>query len=153
MGYFCMVSCGYPELKRKLSEKDIVGTWRLTQQTLGEIARKAASTGTRVPSTKDPKNYTLILSQDHTCTFRSLLESLNVVYVKSTGQWSLLHDGDPFVERGTANVLKLDLNGTSWLSPFEYHFTKREGRVMICTFMEDPQLTERDVLEYERVAQ
>lgn len=100
-----LTSCGLPNrnLNETLSEKDVIGTWKLTQDSLRLL--------TRDKFRSDPSHlYTITFRLDGTCTFASVSDEFQGgTYTVVDGTWRLEHDttGDSNLRKRNAIQMKL----------------------------------------------
>jgi hypothetical protein len=107
---FCMTTllagCGLSDrnLKETLSEKDIIGTWKLTEQSLRLLTRDKFRPN---PS----HSYTITFRSDGTCTFASVKDNFNDgKYLVSEGTWQLEHDTMGGSTNRKRNALRMRLH-------------------------------------------
>src|SRR5882762_5192639 len=91
-------------VKEMLAEKDVVGTWSMSTNSLALLVRDGFRS---VPT----NHYTITFGADGTCLFQSVESSASKHrYVSATGTWKLEHDtqGDSKVKK--KNALRLELS-------------------------------------------
>jgi hypothetical protein len=136
-------SCGpYFAPDRNVSEflpdAAIVGTWRLTRESLANIERDGFRR-------ERSHRYVIVLRRDRTCEFASVVaEFKGSRYVESSCVWVLQHQtrGDSNVEK--ANALQLQVKGQE----INFNFTREHGELMLWDYCGDPD--EWKFLEYSR---
>ena len=131
-------------VKETLFEKDVVGTWKMSTNSLGLLVRD----GFRSNPTH---RYTITFGTDGTCVFESV-ESLDKHrYVSASGTWRLEHDtqGDSNVKK--KNALKLELRVDGERHIHYLNIAKENGVLILWNYHSDPDLWE--FIEYGRDGQ
>ena len=131
--------CGMPDrdVEERLTQPDVVGTWKLTAESLQLLQRDKFQTA--------PEHlYTIAFRLDGTCTFASVDNDFyNNHYEVVEGTWRVEHNtrGDSNVTK--RNALCLDLQGRMcWLN-----FDRDEQkRLLLWNYYGDPDMWE--FLEY-----
>lgn len=125
-------------LKRTVNETEIIGTWKLTPQSLALLQRDGFVT--------DPDHaYTITFNLDGSMMFASVVKDMqNGQYTQAAGQWTLEHDTNDNSNIHKTNALRFDIGRHLML----LNFTEQEGRLLLWNYYGDPDSWE--FLEYER---
>ena len=119
-------------VKEQLADKDVIGTWRMSTNSLALLVRDGFRSA--------PTNHcTIALLADGTCSLQSISSfSGEHRYASVSGTWKLEHDTQLGANIKTANTLRLDL-------PFErvnqlqyWHFAREGGVLILWNFHGDP---------------
>lgn len=140
--------CGLPDrnLKEALSDKDVIGTWKLTEDSLRLLTRDKFQT--------DPSHlYTITFRPDGTCTFASVaVEFQGGSYTVVDGTWRLEHDtnGDSNVRK--RNAIRMELHPKPTQTEQRYLNFDRDDRkqIKLWNYYGDPDQWE--FIEYSRSA-
>ena len=130
-------------LKRKVADTDVVGTWKLTSQSLGQLTRDGYIV--------DPSHaLSITFHADGTLEFASVMDGISGwgTYVEGLGNWALEHDtsGDSNIEK--MNALRLDIGGAEVIDRRYLNFAEEDGQLLLWNYYGDPDSWE--FMEYER---
>ena len=122
-----------------LAEIDVLGTWRLTAESLEELARGGFS---GAPSHR----YAIAFHAGGACDFASVLDvPPDAVYAETTCRWSLEHDATGCDSTAKKNVLLLSFPDGRRAC---LNFAREHGRLVLWDWYGDPDSWE--FLEYVR---
>lgn len=131
-----ITGCRFPppdiSLKRRVDEKEVIGTWKLTEATM-TLAKRYGY----VPAADFP--HTIELRTDHTVKFAAITVSPphKVTPTKADGTWRL--------EFRDENQLSFNLNGYG----MNFAFTETDnGRLILWQFLGDPD--DWELIQYEK---
>jgi hypothetical protein len=143
-----LTGCGLRDrnLKETLSEKDVVGTWKLTQDSLRLLTRDKFQS--------DPSHlYTITFRTDGTCTFASVsVDFQGGNYTVVDGTWRLEHDttGDSNVRK--RNAIRMELHPKpNYTAQRYFNFARDDQKQLkLWNYYGDPDQWE--FIEYSRNA-
>lgn len=140
----CVVACRgciLPDrnLGRTVTPSEIVGTWRLTPESLRLLERDGFKP---LPD----QTFTMTFAEDGAARFASIDPWEPTTYAVRAGTWALVH-GTP---QGRTNVLELRLQGAgeSGTSFVNWNFDEVGGSLVLWSFLGDPDSWE--FVEYTR---
>ncbi len=141
-----LAGCGLPDrnLKETLSDADVVGTWKLTEDSLGLLTRD------KFQSAPSHLN-TITFRPDGTCTFASVSDEFQGgTYTVVDGTWRLEHDtnGDSNVRK--RNAIRMELHPKPNHTEQRYFNFDRDDRkqLKLWNYYGDPDQWE--FIEYSR---
>ena len=115
-------------IRDRVSDSAVVGTWRLTEDSL----RNAVRDGFR----REPSHrYTISFNPDHTCDFASL-DLFQSSYISGPCTWRLEHDVDGGAR---ANRLRIDVRPPA-REFLELDFAREDGVLILWQYYSDPDL-------------
>ena len=130
-------------LKRKASEKEIVGTWKLTSQTRDLLKAKGFAD-------EPSKEYTITFASDGSLQFSSIMEDAeHPVLMEGAGNWTLEHDlaqGDNIKK---ANDISLKIHFPKTTYWYHLFLTEENGKLLLWYWYGDPDSWE--FIKYERI--
>ena len=119
-----------------MADNDVVGTWRMTTNSLALLVRD----GFRPAPTNE---YTLTFKADHTCFVQSVESFVEHRYVSASGTWKLEHDTD-----GKKNALRFDLSVDGGIHIWRFGFAHEHGALILWSYHGDPDQWE--FIEYRK---
>jgi hypothetical protein len=127
-------------LKRHVSENDIVGTWRLLPKSLDVVKKDAGYS----PAEGTPHD--IIFRADGSCHFRSIDEGgpVRAEYFDTEGTWKLVHH-PAFGGESKENEVQIVIG----VSGINFNLAEEKRRLHLWQFWGDPD--EWQFLEYEKV--
>lgn len=127
-------------IRDRIDESALLGTWRLTDQSLKVLAE---DTFRRDPSHR----YTITFHANRTCAFASVAQFLDISYLDTPCTWRLEHDVEGS-SRPQANLVRIDLPHEG--NPFSLSLSvgREDGVLILWEFYKDPDLW--DFLEYRK---
>lgn len=142
-----LIGCCFPlpdrNLTRTVAETEIVGVWRLTDESLELLQRDGF--------VADPDiDYTLALHADGVLQFDSVIDDFRSgTYQTIGGTWRLDHnsEGDSNIEK--PNVLEMELRSPGSTHFRSLNFGEEEGQLILWNYYGDPDSWE--FMEYERI--
>jgi hypothetical protein len=124
-------------IRDRIGESSVVGTWRLTEESL----RNLAQDGFRRESSH---RYTITFRADHTCELASVVVFTESAYIVAPCTWRLEHDVD---DGSTANRLQIEVHSQPRLF-YSLDFAREDGVLILWEYYSDPDLWQ--FLEYTR---
>lgn len=129
-------------VKEVLAESDVIGTWRMTTNSLALLTRDGLHSN-------PAHSYTITFQKDGSCSFRSVEEFAHKgTYVSASGVWKLGHE----VKRGenakVKNLLQMELNVEGSTHFHHLCFAREHGVLVLWEFYGDPD--EWEFIEYAR---
>lgn len=130
-------------LKRRLDDADLIGTWVLTADTLKIAARDGYAPAAEAV-------HRLVLRPNGQCHFASIVEFAGKsTHLEGDGTWRLVHDtefrGDP---RGRKNRLELVVDTGRERRGITFDLTEEDGKLLLWAFWGDPDSWE--FMHYEK---
>jgi hypothetical protein len=129
-------------VKETLSEKDVVGSWKMSAESLVPLVRD----GFRSASTNE---YRIVFNPDGTCVFQSVFSfTRQHRYLAAKGSWRLEHDttGNSNIKKKNALRIELLVEGANHLS--HLNFARENGALVLWNYHGDPDQWE--FVEYRR---
>lgn len=121
-----------PDLRRYVTQDELVGVWIHTASTERLIARDKPS-GTR------PLKCQLTLRSDGTCDFDSVYGLYySLAYRKSTGSWKLEHDTDGNSNRRRKNAIAFDMESPEFAGNMYLNLKEKNGKLILWEWHGDP---------------
>ena len=131
-----------PDMKRYVSQDELIGVWIPTSGTERIIAQDKPS-GTR------PEKCHLKLNRDGTCEFDSVYGSYSsFAYRKTTGTWALEHDTDGNSNVRKKNAIAFDMQSREFAGNMYLNITENKGKLILWEWHGDPDSCE--FIEYEK---
>ncbi|MEM6393222.1 MAG: hypothetical protein AAF797_10650 [Planctomycetota bacterium] len=128
---------------RTISTTELIGTWKLTADSLALLTRDGFASN-------PAHTYTITFDPGGTLLFSSVMADFQSgVYTTANGSWRLEHrkPGDP---SGTpTNTLVIEIQQTSLDRFVAYSFAEENGSLVIWRFYGDPDLWE--FMQYEKI--
>lgn len=129
-------------VKRKVTESEIIGTWRMTPDSLTLLKRDGFRS--------EPAHaYTITLNADGTFRFASVVDGFHGLrYVDVKGTYVLEHDTNGNSNIHKKNVLKIMIRAEGASQDCYLNFAEEDGSLLLWSYYGDPDLWE--FIEYER---
>ncbi|MEM6855227.1 MAG: hypothetical protein AAF593_12540 [Planctomycetota bacterium] len=141
------LGCCFPlpdrHLERVVTDSEVVGVWRLTEESLELLTRDGF-----VPASN---SYTLTFHADGSLQFDSIIDEFRGgTYRSSQGTWRLAHNtmGDSNVEK--TNVIEIQLRSGQAVQHRTLNFDEEDGQLVLWNYYGDPDSLE--FMEYQRLA-
>lgn len=134
-----------PDLKRYVTQDELIGVWIHTPDTERIIARDK-------PAGARPSKCHLTLNKDGTCEFDSVYGFYDdFAYQKSSGTWTLEHDteGDSNVRK--KNTIAFDMNEKGFAGNMYLNLKEKNGKLILWAWYGDPDSWE--FVEYTKEEQ
>jgi hypothetical protein len=121
-----------PDLRRYVTQNELIGVWIHNSSTERIIARDKPS-GTR------PSKCHLTLHRDGTCDFDSVYGSYDsFAYRKSSGSWTLEHDTEGNSNRRKKNAIAFDMDSPEFAGNMYLNIKEKKGKLILWEWHEDP---------------
>ena len=129
-----------PDLRRYVTDDELIGVWVHTSDTERIIARDKPS-GTR------PSKCHLTLYKYGTCDFNVVYEGYDCfAYRNSSGHWKLEHDTEGNSNRRKKNAIAFDMEAPGFPGNMYLNLRKKDGRLILWDWYGDPD--SREFIEY-----
>jgi hypothetical protein len=129
------------DISERVEEDAVIGTWRLTEESLRTLERD----GFR----RDPRHaYTIAFEPNSRCRFASVLETDKPSYLDAPCTWTLQHDRKDSNGRRIPNQLRLSVSLPNGPYGTDLRFARSDGTLVLWTFYNDPDLWQ--FLEYAK---
>ena len=129
-----------PDLRRYVTQEELIGVWVHTSDTERIIARDKPS-GTR------PLKFHLTLYRDGTCDFNAVYESYDsFAYRQSSGRWRLEHDTEGNSNRRKKNAIAFNIKAPGFPRNMYLNLKERDEKLILWDWYGDPD--SREFIEY-----
>ncbi len=129
-----------PDLRRYVTQDELIGVWIHTPETERIIARDKPS-GTR------PSTCHLTLYSDGTCHFNAVYGGYgSFAYRDSSGLWKLEHDTEGNSNRRKKNAVAFDIKAQGFPGNMYLNLKEKDGKLILWDWYGDPD--SREFIEY-----
>ena len=129
-----------PDLKRYVTQDELIGVWVHTPETERIIARDK-------PSGIRPAKCHLTLHKDGTCDFNAVYEGYDgLAYRSSSGRWRLEHDTKGNSNRRKKNAVGFEIEAPGFHGNMYLNLKERNGKLILWNWYGDPD--SREFIEY-----